>query len=773
MDCRELGPEAIDLLQAEGGELLKRSVKKKTQPSEVNQNKLHTTAPDHCYFVLMTFLQSLKDQDIFKSVAQMQGAATTIEHSRLAQRNGEELFLAHQSTIRCSKISDSTSYKVLDVPEIKFAIKGIKINSSGTLLAAYNDANIVVVSLPSSSFMTTSESLISVKSFVIGTGELRNTSVRDLSWNPTSRFDSSLVTLCEDGVLRTFDLNVSLDTPASAYDLKVSTRNQVGYAADVADDPVSITFGSLSSLAGALTLYVLNSDGDVFSIYPFFPMKIVATKALIEDLLNETVLMTNATVDSGNTLHERAAINQLRFVKRLWDQVPTATLEVRGTLELCVLHPDPKDKMILQGPHIIQPYPEELYNDLAMGISTIKSESVDLLAVTYKSSGFLVLLPDVNTTMRFRDKEFEEFVMTNETGEFSPILVTLEFKSSQSASPTYISSISDEHNFFIQRENTIYKATLGNWSRLLEDACLYGEDNAFTNVVESRLITQLDVLATLKTGETFEGVTIVENEFAEKFAGLLTSSSFHICDLHPTTLDRAEEKTIDPDYKTLLGGPFFEIESLIKEMKSINILAPTDSSSPIQANEGGLRDMNHISSQVLKGLVPFHKTALSLNHRVDNQKIELARQLDTSHNLIKRLTNVTSRESSNIKAVNSFIERQEALSQRFQRLAEKLQGSVDLPLSTAEKSWFNEIHKLTLSFNRDAKQSSVLQGQLSFVKTEIDSKKLESNRGFESVQDWDDISDILKEGKLIIDRTSKSLQTNMSKLESGMKKTYV
>jgi hypothetical protein len=725
----------------------------------------------------MAFLDKLNGQEIVKRVLNVNttsGSATTVEHSKITQRNGCELFFAHQSAVRCSKISDSKSYKVLDIPDITFEVKGIKLNSSGTLLAIYNDNNLIVSTLPSSNFMITESSLIKVKSFTIGRDIFQNNRILDLSWNSISCFDSSIVTLTDDGVIRSFGLDGSLGHPDFTYNLKSTHRNQVGYPSDVMDDPVSITFGSQSNLAGALTLYILNSDGDVFSIYPFYPEKIVASKSQVEDLLNSTVIMTNSTVDQGKQYQQRSAINQLRFVKHLWEQVPTAQLETRGSEQLYILKPDVKNKMILQGSYSIQPYPEDLYCDSAVSISMVRCGDIDLLAITYSQYGFLLTLPDLNITMKFQDQEFEEFVLLNETGETPLVLATLEFKKSQIPQPTFVSSITDSHNFFIQKGNSIYMTSLQHWSESLVGACSYGNTDAFSDLLESRLTSKLLELYSLKPGENLEGLAIIENEFSDKYISVLTNKNFIVVPISPKASKKQSQTQvgISESYDVQLGAPYFEIEKMLHATCSLKISAPPNANTPISSDENGLRDLSNVSSQVLKGLVNFHKVGLSLNHRVENQKNELSRQLDTTHDLVDRLGQVDKKKQENLEATQKAVERQRSLTERVQSLAEKLQKDVDLPLSSAEKNWFKEIQRLVLSFNKSVKQTHSLQEQFSFIKTEIDSQKNAINKNTHE-HNWDEINDVLNEGKTLMEMTSKELQVNMSALGSSMSKIHI
>lgn len=726
--------------------------------------------------IKMPFLENLRNQQIVQRISNPSGDGGTLEHSRLAQRSGSDLFFAHQSSIRCSKISESESYKVLDTPEVQFVIKGIKINSSGTLLAIYNESNLVVTCLPSSEFMKTPDSLIKVKSFVIGDHILNKTKIVDLQWNCLARFDSSVVVLSEDGAIRTFNIDSSVEEPDMLYHLKNSHINQVGYATDVMDDPVSISFGSCSTLSGSLTLYILNSDGDIFSIYPFIPKQIVVSKSQVEDLLNETVLITTNNIESDNTFQKRSSINQLRFVKYLWEQLPTAPFEIRDSDKLSVLQPDSKDKMMIQGPFTIQPYPDSLYSDSALSISTIKCGLVDILAVTFSHKGFLLLLPDVSATMRFKEEDFEDYVMLNETAAFSPVLTTLEFKSSQTSSATHIASCSDLSCFFIQRGNVIYKASLKKLQKNLNEACIRADIDSLTELLNSGFKSELQEFCSLRTKETYEGMCILQNEHSELFAAILTSLNFHIfalSDIEPNRRKPIITHESGTVYSAKLGMPFFEIEKMVRDARNTSIKRPSNSISEIKNDETGLRGLSDVSSQVLQSLVLFHKVGVSLNHRVDCQKHELYRQLSTSHDILNRFEVVEKKKETNAGALQKTFERQNSLNKRIQALAETLHQGTDLPLTVNERSWFREIHSLTMSFNQSAKQYNTLHQQLSMIRGEIDSRKFAPGPDSYGLQNWEEIQSVLEQGKKVIEGTTLNLQQNISRLESDLRNTYV
>lgn len=727
----------------------------------------------------MSFLEKLQGQEIVKRIVKESSSSIPFSASKLAQRNGSELFFGHQSTVRCARIPDSTSYKVLDIPEIQFQIDGLKLNSSGTLLAVYNRNNLVITTLPSSQFMTTQESLIKVKSFVIARDLICSLKIVDLQWNKVSRFDSTVVVLFEDGALRCFDLSYSLDEPNFVYNLTVSSRNQVGYATDVVDDPVAITFGSEDSLNGQLILYILNSEGDVFSIYPFYPREIAVSKDQIEELLNETILLTNRIVDSdSNVLEKKSAINQLKFVKHLWAQVPTAQTETRGTQRLLVLKPDSSQSMVTQGPYSIEPFPDTLYTDNATGISFVNCGSVDILIIACEKSGLLFLLPDWNITMKFRNQDFEEFVILNESGEFAPSLTLLEFKKSQHPAQISLSPFTCKNKVFLKRENCIYKVDLELWANELESYLQKGDSESLAKVLESDFNSDLELLTTLSPNEQYEGLVILEDEYSSKYVAVLTSSNFNVFLLSPETQTESPKDNVDIApiyYKTNLDStPFFMIDKLVQDIRKFKISAPSGSNNVIQLDETGLRDVKDISTQVLETLVNYHKFVMSLNYRVDAQKKEFVRQIDTTNDLLQKLDKVEEKQVDNSESILRITQRHEALQKRLATLAEKFDKSTDLPLSNSEKGWFKEIQKTTLSFNKSVKQRNLFAQQLSFIKKEIDSKKFRKEEDQEfGEHNWDSINDILKESKKLLTETSGRLKQNFLQLEAGNKQTFV
>lgn len=727
----------------------------------------------------MGFLNNIRRQQIFQRLQEssetpaLGQSVANVRRSKIAVRGTDELFFAHRSSIRCTKVSQSESYKLLDTPEIDFDVSGVLINSSGTLLAVYNESHIVVVSLPSSTFMSTEESLIKVKSFRVGVSSFKVSKIVEITWNPCARFDSGLVVLSSDGFIRSFDLSTSMTVPDAEYDLKSPSHNRVGLVQNSISDPVSMTFGSSESLSGALTLYILNDNGDVFSIYPFIPDVIVASKDQVEDLLNETVLLTNSAVDGSDLIRKRQVIEQLKFVNYIWRQTPTSQKELRGTTELCVLTPQSYDYTI-QGPFATQPFPEPLYDNTAVNIVSVKTGPVSVLAVSYSRDGFAILLPDPQNIMSFRDTAFDDPYGAN-TDEVDDrlVLTLLDFKSSSkkaSGSFTVVEGV----DLILQRSNEIFEIDLSKWSALFND--VYITRDASLSLASYPASTVVRQLKSLSTTEHFVGVVRLTNEFGERFRCLVTDQSYDVFEetvREQSDVDSASSERLETPAPSKLAAPFFEIEKLVDGVKAPKISAPPKAASKLSNDETTLRGLNDVSSQVLKHLISFHRLGLALNYRLVNQKAELERQVDTSLSLMQRQDNVNSKFIDDSSKIKTAMSRQEAITKRFQKLAENLQTVSAVPLSTAERSWFKEIGKLSVNFNKFAKQNYTLREQLRFIKSELDTKSSSTSNSVEGLEEWDAINKIMSEGREILMKTSQGLDDSLSELGTRLQESKI
>ncbi|KAH3686972.1 hypothetical protein WICPIJ_002041 [Wickerhamomyces pijperi] len=651
----------------------------------------------------------------------------SIKHSKTVTRKGDEVFFAINSTIRVSKVGSSTSYKLLDLQnKIKFTIKGIKLNSSGNLLAVYNEHNVVIVSLPTSSSIANKEqTLISVRSFVISQEVYADTEILEVIWNKASRYDSNLVILSSDGVVRSFDPRFSLETPELAYDLTSSRLRNVGLNNDVSENPVSISFGATDSLCSMLTLYVLDREGDVFALYPFLPRELSASKDQVEELLNTTVVLAKDIETNGGVLEKSNVVNQLRFVVSLWNQVNSSEREIRATGTNHVFKCEDIVSTSLQGPFAISPYPEALYEKSATSLTIVDCEYTDALAIGFEEGGYLLLVPSSELLMKWDDEyNYEE----EETQQEIPGLSVIEYGTSKNdQGQSFVAPSTDALSFVLQSGQQILKVDLTKLHNLYQQefkGTLAQEDS-------DDVTPKLFSLYKLQSNEQVEAVSSFVDEFNTKTTFIVTTAKVKSLAPEPKvdlslseSQEQMQQESAPPKvYQPQLGVPSFEIQSLMKQIKSLDIKSPADSRSKLQPTETVLTELNQITSQVSSNLINYHKVGIQMNYKLSKQKAEFERQIKETNDMTEKLQSLESAKSSNTKSIASYIEKQNELDERLSKLNESLKTVSDIPLSTEEKKWFKEIAETARNFNKYAQQTEQWRKQLQYIKKLLDDKK--------------------------------------------------
>lgn len=727
----------------------------------------------------MSFSQKLFHSAIFKTTNTASCAATATSdgntnHTKTVVRNGNEVFFAHGSLVRYIDLSKDSSYKVLDVESVDFEVEGITINDSGTLLAVYNKFKLVVISLSLSSFSCSKTELIQCKSFLIGEkiyGE--GTEIIEVLWNGVSRFDSTLIILSSDGVIRTFDLRNSVNEPDAIFQIGSYNKNRIGLTSNSIDSPVSMCLGSKGDLSGALTLYILNKDGDVFTIYPFMPKQIAIPREFIENLFNETLMLANTMSTSGR---RSEASQQLRFVTALWNQLPTSQKEIRGDMELCVLENERYEEFFIQGPLAIQPFPSGLYDDYGINISRMDFKYSSILLISYLKSGILAVHPDTNQFMKWESSEVAgDYLMVDEGGmEDYPVLSVLELIDFGTGLPSYISPFNGESMAFIQSSNAIFKVDFSRWEQFLDNSIEKGEVENISGEMDSSLGAKVESCLKLQSEEGLEGIVGVVNEVGDREIIIVTTESTKMAFVRPAEKTGVNQTTNDKVHmvndESLLTGPYSEISKLLKSVSNININSPSNRGGAISPDDLFLKELNGASTQALKYIADFHRLGLFLNSRLILEKKELKRQLEKTHDLAELMKKVNESCVNNKEATSSITARQEKINKRLENLSAAFKGFVDLPLSTKEKAWFKEVKDLTLSFNKSVKQNNELKNQLSFIRSEIQTKaSAQSTDVYDDNQDWDQLEKVINEGKGLLENTSQVLKANFDQVDSHMK----
>ncbi|CCH42059.1 Nucleoporin [Wickerhamomyces ciferrii] len=691
-------------------------------------------------------------------------AAQGSTFDKIAFKNEDEIFFAHGSTIRYFKSSEGPSYSVLNVAGLDFDIHGLQLNSSGTLLTAYDEKSIIVISLSFNRATKSEENEIKTNSFKIGSSIYNKSNhIIQLLWNKLSRFDSSLLVLSSDGAIRTFNIRLSPDHPDSIFDLKQTHSRKIGLSENTINDPISMCFGNSETLSGALTLYILNKEGDIFAIYPFVSKEVAVSKVLVEDLLNESLLLSHNSTRNGDlSLNE-----QLRFVTNLWDQVSTSQKELRGTRELCILKTDVSNYQI-QGPYAIKPYPTTLYEDYGSSISSFTFKDLHLLLISYQQNGFVAVLPDQNLRMKINQNED---LLDSDT--HIPALSLVQHVMFGKSLPTKLGRQLDDFSYAAIVGHSIIRL---DFTSMVEEFTNTLNNNGF-NEFNPQINIEVEPILRLQENEFLEGLLQLEDTNNQTML-LLTNSNMRF-----TT----NKKALNPDFEEFskdteegnelqerfLKGPYVEIENLLRLIGTVNISSGAADGSNISANDHFLRELNAISTQALQHIVTFHKLALSLNDRLINQRLELKRQVKDAYESTERLKKLKEKIDSNKKSTSQLSERQEKIDIRFKNLQEKLKNVNDLPLSSKERQWFKEVKNLTLFFNKGVKQNKELREQLVFIKNTLQTSSSHVNSdSYTDNNDWQALNDVIKEGSLLLKSTKEQLEENSAQFGKNLNESY-
>ncbi|KAH3675518.1 hypothetical protein WICMUC_002607 [Wickerhamomyces mucosus] len=662
--------------------------------------------------------------------------APTVKHSKIAVRNGDEIFFAHRSLIRVTKLHQFSEYALIDIPVIDFDIKGIKINSSGDLLAVYDERNILIISVPTLA-LNENRTFIETRSFKIGLDIYNSTEVIEVLWNTTSRYDSNLVVLSSDGFLRTFDPRFSVDEPELQFDLVAKHSRSIGLNTDSVKDPVSIAFGSSNSLSSLLTLYILDREGDIFALYPFVPKELSAPRDQIEELFNQTVLLANNYESEEESSKKLRAIDQLKFAVDLWKQVPTSQREYRKSLEFCVLNTKGSELTSIQGPFAIQPYPEELYETEATSIITLECGCTDVLAVGFTKGGLLLLSSDDQLLMRWDGTDSFDLVESD-----FQVLSTVEYIPGKGSS-SYVGSLKDLL-FTLQMNRNIYQVDLSSIADSFksQQACNAEEENLN---FESKLL----MVHSLEDSEVYEGSLILSDE---QYSGLLVLTNMRVIvkELKEKSDDKTSLAYDEIRYQAELGPPSEEVQRSVEETSNLNLKIPKNAAVEIQGDDTSLEQFNKVYRQVGSVLKEFHNAGINLNYKFSSQKEELERQINEIFSLKKRVQELQNKNAKNNSIIDQSLKKQKLLEEKAVQLSRKLQNSIDLPYSTKEKKWFKEIRESTISFNKFAQQSKTFEEQLTYIKSRLDDER---NPTSEVEEEWVDLNDLLVESKNILQKT--------------------
>lgn len=344
------------------------------------------------------FKQKISNQQIFKSVFEARQEEKSFDNAfgydRLVCRNNHDIFFATKNFVRhCMVNSTSFDYKILKNEHEPFEIISLEMNELGTLLAVVGKNEIIVLCLKDMNYEGNTKSY---KIFNI------NGKIRKVLWQSVSKNDCCLVILNSEYEIKLYDISISFSSPQLIFDLKTKFSLE-----KKSNHCVSICFGSLRSLIGALTLYVTVSN-EVYAIYPFIHCnsKICVTKESVDAALGETLIIIqtfksmfsaqlNSNINIKNMLKSAILQHQyFNFFKKQLTSIITPRKEIRiinsTTVCLFILEQETSllTDLLLQGPLLEMKYNKILNID---NLGSFTNLTI-LVALIHNSNNLLSIL---------------------------------------------------------------------------------------------------------------------------------------------------------------------------------------------------------------------------------------------------------------------------------------------------------------------------------------------------------------------------------------------
>lgn len=615
-----------------------------------------------------------------------------LESPPLASRHGTELFVAVGLAVRVCMASRAAPHMVLDLPAVTYPITSLVINASGTLLAVVGSHDVVVVALPAAPF---TQSTRQVHTFPVALASPHT--VLAAAWHPAAHLDATLVTLSLDRVVR------SHDVVAGKCALFLLAAPGHLFLPDAVLSPVSLAFGLASSAVGALTLYVLSGDGEVYCLYPFMPSELAVPQEWAEQLFDEAVYAAQAPGTADGSTRSQA-LAQLQYVLGLWKQAtsPVGEKEVRATdpttaRTLCVVRPDviPPHP---QGPLVMAPFRDALYDAAGVAMVAVPCGQVVVVACLWLDGTVAVCVQDPGLCMAWA------------AGTGVPSLTVVEYVDvPRATAPGLLVALETQHQFAVVGGGQVHVVDVASWGQVLEEAVASGDIQRFVLVVQSgRLGTRVTRVpaeggahaAVLSQDGREYVVAAARGRACVVDVGSASSSSVSLRGNGDVDETGAESLRL----ASLLAAPFGGVESLVaglslREVLQVPTARPKD--TDLADDEATFADVSVVAETALGKVVALSKAGYVLHDRAGRQQREVRRQ-------VRELEELEVLRSGNDGAVEAAMatmaERLQAAHAWGTRFSERL-GAVQrrldearvvaMPLSSQERQWVEELERVS------------------------------------------------------------------------------
>ena len=668
-------------------------------------------------------------------------------------------------------------------------------------------------------------------------GNLFPSPVKQLQWHPLSA-DRTLVLLLEDSTLLQYDIlankvfrmdSETFNFKSESYMLESHFNYRDVSQYDFLEDISSFTFDK-----SGLKLYIAaKEDNDIYCIYPFFPYfeKTVALeKELATELFNESYVMYEQYMEdpSCNVNTKKCLIKQLKFASKYLflenhdsNEVgigpnENSNFKSKVTIDIPFSY---RSEYGIQGPFLISPYPDRLYNLRLDQITTLDvGNGNEFLVLVISDGSVLICFEDIATPMYWSSVDPE--TSNSLISSFNCSLVGLELRVilngfmnvydfGDQSSLRIINAIPHRLVFFINnklseacsaKEDVAIVLDTILWSHnlskaLKESDSLVNLDNlesgfqkvekvtscAFVNneslVFTTRSSLQLEVLKLKTPAEVDFGD---DNELSKKFVDKFISTN------SPKTKEIKYKYTLSPSIKVLLKElQSFSVDLNEKNNKSLygsvtQVLADHKSIPLKELNDGDEEVYGIIESlneEMTERLYLMNNYGFKMHTILQKLDFEFKNQIATASDLKNLTERIQTKKAAQLERYESLLQRYNKFMEKTQGLKAKLDSGLEqvsgkyfnTAISNSEKEWFMSLRKSILQFNEMVLQQQRYTEQLEYLKSTLGEIKRESLEKENSDMDFTDLQKLLTLDKNIIENCNDQLVSAAKELETKLK----
>ncbi|KAL6940168.1 hypothetical protein ACO0QE_004063 [Hanseniaspora vineae] len=662
--------------------------------------------------------------------------------------------------------------------------------------------------------------------------------VKQLQWHPLSA-DRTLVILLEDSTLLQYDIledkvfRMDAETfnfKSESYMLESHFNYRDVSQYDFLESVNSFTFGK-----NGLKLYLtVAEDNDVYCIYPFFPYfekTVVLAQELATELFNESYVMYEQYMEdpSVNVNTKNCLIKQLKFASKHFfskDYDPEDVEAKPGnnngsnsnvTIDIPFSY---RSEYGVQGPFLLSPYPDSLYNKQLERITTLDvGNGNEFLVLLISDGSVLICFEDLTTPMYWSsvDPETSNSLLSS----FNCSLVGLEMRhvlydhlsqndfGSQSCL-TIVNSLPHRLILFItnrlpnnrSKNETVTAIVLDtiSWSHDLSKALkesdslvnLEGLKSRFQrleNVTSCAFVNKESLVFTTLSPSQLEVLKLQRpaevdsddgNELSKKFVNKFISSNT------PKNKEAKYEYVLTPSIETLLK----ELQSLAIDLQerqtkslygTVTQVSTDYQSTPLKEisdnAEAVYSVITYLNKEITERLYLINNYGFKMHTLLQKQDFEFRNQIATASDLKKLTDKIQTRKTAHQERYEFLLQKHKQYMAKTESLKEKLESGLeqvsgkylDDAISSSEKEWFLSLRKSILQFNEMVLQQQRYTEQLEYLKSALGEIKKESLENENVELNFAELQKLLTLDKDIIENCNDQVLSAAKELETKLK----